>query len=172
MSELSNPNAYLLKDALSKEARDERRNLLVGSAIGIIVARTGLIPTKITTLGIEFNAANLSSLLWVVAIIVGYFWFAFLIYSFSDVFSWRITLRTTVDNYLEKRLAEIKEKSSKSIVKETSPLRFMFLLKTVRPMSWIRIIFECALPLVVGMTAIVLLLYHPVLPVLPVEPCK
>jgi hypothetical protein len=81
------------------------------SAVGIVIVKTGLIPSKIATLGIEFSPANQRSLLWVTAMITGYFLFAFLIYGVADFVAWRILLRTTVDKYLAERQAEIKERS-------------------------------------------------------------
>jgi hypothetical protein len=159
--DLSNPNAHLLRDALSKETRDERRNLLLVSAVGLIVERTGLIPSKIEALGIEFNSLNQSSLLWIIAIFVGYFWFAFLTYSLTDFLAWRIIFRTTLEEFLNERLAQIKSQGAQSLLKETSPRTFLFLLKAVKPVSWIRIvIIEIGLPLIIGIVAIAFLVCH------------
>lgn len=160
-SNWSDPHNVLLKDPLSKETRDERRNLLAVSAIGIIVATTGLIPSKITSLGIEFNPANQRALLWVTAAIVGYFWLAFLIYGVSDFVAWRITFRSTRDKYLDERAAQIANdvKAKRTpILKETAPQLLLFLLKVPRPVSWIRMFFEFIIPLLTGIVAIVVLL--------------
>lgn len=160
-SDLSNPNAHLLRDALSKETRDERRNLLVVSVVGLIIERTGLIPSKIAALGIEFTSVNQSSLLWIIAMIVGYFWLAFLTYSLSDFLAWRIIFRTTLEEYINERLADLKSKGAQSILKESSPRTLSLLLRAVKPVSWIRVvIIEIALPILIGLLAIILLLRH------------
>jgi hypothetical protein len=63
----------LLGDPLSKVARAERRTLLGVSTIGIVIAKSGLVPAKITALGIEFDQADQSLLLKMLAWIVVYF---------------------------------------------------------------------------------------------------
>jgi hypothetical protein len=157
---LEDPNAYLLKDPLSKEAREERRNLLVVSAVGLVIERTGLIPSKIEALGIEFGQANQDSLLWIIALIVGYFLCAFLVYGVPDFIAWRIVFRPTLSDHVKKVLADIKDKSFESVLKETSPTTLMFLLKAVKPVSWIRAFFEFIVPVLIGLVAIGFLVYH------------
>lgn len=130
------------------------------SAVGLVVERTGLIPSKIEALGVEFNSISQRSLLWIIAIFVAYFWVAFLTYSLSDVLKWRILFRTTLYDYLNQRMAEIKTRSQ-SLLKETSPRRLNFLLKAVKPMSWIRVaMIEVGIPLLIGIIAIALLVNH------------
>jgi hypothetical protein len=61
----------VLKDPLSDVTRKERVYLLTTSTIGIAIVKTGLAPSRITTLGIEFEKANQNALLLLLGIVVG-----------------------------------------------------------------------------------------------------
>jgi hypothetical protein len=81
-----------LKDPLSEVTRNERKTLLGLSAIGIVVAKTGLVPTKISALGIEFDARDQTALLRILAGIIAYFVAAFLVYAIPELLAWRVSL--------------------------------------------------------------------------------
>lgn len=98
MKELSFPKA-IYRDPLSDETKKERRNLLATSALGIIMVWTGLIPAKIEALGVEFSPVEQNILLRVLGAIVVYFLFAFVVYAFSDFWSYRIDSFTELKNY-------------------------------------------------------------------------
>jgi hypothetical protein len=78
----------ILGDPLSEVTRGERKTLLLVSAIGIVMERTGLIPTKITTFGIEFSEADRTLLLRLFALVVAYFLVAFVVYGSADALAW------------------------------------------------------------------------------------
>jgi hypothetical protein len=80
----------LLKDPLSSETRKERRILLVVSAVGIVMIKTGLVPTKMAAIGIEFSPADQSIFLNVVAALTIYFFLTFIIYALTDLWSYRL----------------------------------------------------------------------------------
>jgi hypothetical protein len=52
----SSPEQIRLRDPLAEVTRRERRLLLGASIIGLTVAKTGLVPTKISALGVESGA--------------------------------------------------------------------------------------------------------------------
>ncbi len=54
----SDYNAQQLRDPLNTTTRNARRNLLVASIVGIMIAKVGLFHTKFTALGIEFTTSN------------------------------------------------------------------------------------------------------------------
>ncbi len=62
----------------------ERRILLAVCAIGLTIAKIGLVPTKITALGIEFSATNQQTMLAILAVIIAYFLLAFVVYAAGD----------------------------------------------------------------------------------------
>jgi hypothetical protein len=93
----------LLQDALTATTRRMRTSLLVSSALGLIMAKTGLIPSRIVDLGIEFTATHKASLVLIVLFGVVYFFVAFLLYAASDFSRWQLALRTS---FLKKRAIE------------------------------------------------------------------
>ena len=96
----------LLRDALSEVARKERRSLLGISLFGITLKISGMVPSKIPSLGIEFQLANQQALLLIVASIILYFIVAFIIYAASDYLSWKLEIKSWA---LEKAVSENEE---------------------------------------------------------------
>jgi hypothetical protein len=83
------PRELSLRDPLSDVTRKERRLLLGMSVIGIAVVKTGLLPEKISALGIDFSETNQKSLLIVFSLVTIYFLAAFMIYAaFTKVAGW------------------------------------------------------------------------------------
>lgn len=54
--------------------------------------KVGLIPSKIAAFGVEFTASNQQSLLFFLAIIIGYFLVSFIVYVYSEFFAWKVLL--------------------------------------------------------------------------------
>ena len=150
----------LLKDPLSKETRTERRILLGASAVGIVIVKTGLVPSKISALGIEFNQTDQHSLLRAVAAVIVYFLFAFLIYAGSDYIAWQLGFRRAVG--LDVRAKRRREKSmdEDERIQENVVAGYYGspLLKLTKPMSLLRAVFEFVLPIVISIYAVVALL--------------
>jgi hypothetical protein len=73
-----------LGNFLSPVTRAERRSLLLVSAVGIVIEKTGLVPTKITTFGIVFSSTDRSVLLALIGGVVLYFLCAFAVYGWTD----------------------------------------------------------------------------------------
>jgi len=123
----------LVRDPLTPVTRKERLYLLAVSLIGIAMVRTGLVPSKIATFGIELNRPNRSSLLFLLALISIYFLAAFVIYAASDFMTRRENLRT-----------------ASYAISETGVAYPMLLL----PVAWTRLVFEFVLPVIVALYAI------------------
>lgn len=81
-----------VRDPLTPVTRKERLYLLAVSMIGIAMVRTGLVPSKIATFGIELDRPNRSALLFLLALVTIYFLVAFLIYAASDYLTRREAL--------------------------------------------------------------------------------
>jgi len=88
-TEGASPDDVLVRELLREETRKQRRSLLAASALGIAVALTGLFPTRITALGVEFDAAEIALFPTLIAIVVGYFLVAFFLYAWNDFVHWR-----------------------------------------------------------------------------------
>jgi len=160
-----------IRDPLSEVTRKERRLLLGVSIIGIAQAKIGLVPQKISSLGIEFTVINQKYFLYVVAIVIAYFLVAFMIYSASDFIVWRLTFRSAWRETLSKRSSRNRNDELEFIEKEGRKIdeimkarfgnsQFIYILSG--PISLVRAIFEFLLPIVVGLYAIISLLIYKV----------
>ena len=94
----------LVKDPLSVVARNERRSLL-GVGVLALVMSAGIIPTKISALGIEFSNYVQSDLIFIFILVNVYYLVAFFVYGVSDFIAWRVRLiESLVKAYKEKEL--------------------------------------------------------------------
>jgi Na+-transporting methylmalonyl-CoA/oxaloacetate decarboxylase gamma subunit len=82
-----------LSDPLRAETRKARLYLLGVSTVGITIVYTGLVPQKITTLGLTFGEADRQSLLGILAVVILYFLLTFATYGVSDFIYWRRAYR-------------------------------------------------------------------------------
>lgn len=100
-----------LQDPLTGTTRHMRSSLLASSVLGLIIAKTGLIPSRIGDLGIEFTADHRASLIIIVLFTVLYFFVAFLVYALSDFSRWQLSLRASLlrKKAIENRAALYKE---------------------------------------------------------------
>lgn len=89
------PRPILLKPPLRERTLAERKYLLLSSAGALVVARGGLVPSKITFLGIEFSAAQATALMRIGAAVVVYFALTFAIYAFADWLVWRMEIQAS-----------------------------------------------------------------------------
>jgi hypothetical protein len=175
----------LLDDPLKEITRKERKLLLAVSVLGIFLVKTGLIPTQISALGIQFTQTNQKGFLWVVSVVDIYFLCAFIIYATSDFLAWRKALLQEFksefqeyydkqakliqqeeadlyaplgENFLESQLNDLKE----SIERDENRYKISF--TKLKKFSWyislIRVFFEFGLPVFVGIYSIFQLYYH------------
>ena len=147
------PSEVLLRNPLSEVTRSERRTLLGASAVGIIIVKTGLVPSKISALGIEFSQADQKSLLFAIAAIITYFLAAFMVYAASDFLSWRLSMYSALREIRFNKMMEGKD-TEKELYRqldiELQEFRFRSAFKHLaRPMSVIRAVFEFALPIII-----------------------
>lgn len=171
-----NPIEHLLREPLSEITRKERRILLGVSAFGIAVAKTGLVPTKISTLGIEFSQAESSTLLKMLAAVVIYFLVAFLIYAVSDFAAWRArghaleeeTMKQLVEEAGEAPGPLIATASAKRVdsrllgeLRRLREERANFFRYSAAPVSILRVAFDFLVPPILGGYAILLLFAGP-----------
>lgn len=156
----------LLRDPLSAVSRKERRNLLVISAIGLIMVNGGLLPSKISALGIEFSQADKYSLLKILSWIIAYFLFAFILYAISDLLTWRLNIFLAIGKLQNGKINDGNICNTKLKLAETG-IRFEREIQTKLPsflksfyiysVSIIRAIFEFFLPIVIGTYTIIIL---------------
>ncbi len=152
-----------LKDMLSDVTRKERRMLLGISVLSIFVARTGLVPTKISVLGLELAKTDQQTFLWAMAFVVSYFIAAFFLYGLPDFIAWRMSYNKVAKVVLGVYFAKFQggardiREDSDSYVPEgwvsSWPNR------VAHSVSVLRVLFEFILPIVVGGYAIFALVF-------------
>ncbi len=159
---VDSPIVVSLKDPLSQVSRSERKMLLGSSAISIFVASTGLVPTKISALGVEFGQSDQRAFLIVMALIVAYFLCAFVVYGLTDYLAWRVSYddsRRAVFTEFHEKISgfhpEIRERERERFAETWIPNWPKHL---VRPAALIRGGFDFVLPILVGAFAVYILL--------------
>jgi hypothetical protein len=160
MPEQINKN-LLLGDPLAEVTRRERRMLLGVSLLGVVLVKTGLIPTKISALGVEFDKTDQQALLNILAFVTLYFLVAFVIYATSDFLAWRRSLLTYHVERMRENARLRRELKPEHLEQEQAILweldRSTLLFSMIRPVSTVRALFEFVLPIVFGVYAIILL---------------
>jgi len=156
------PVEIALGESLSEVTRHERRALLGVSILGITIVQTGLVPSKISALGVEFSKADQKAVMGILAVVVGYFLVAFAIYAIADFVTWRARRRDAHQRSLDAKWQRAREQAAgeyerirnlQSKVPDLPPSVVATFLTL--PVSIIRATFDFALPLIVGAYAMV-----------------
>lgn len=172
-------NVIRVADPLSPHTRSVRKSLLISSVVSIFIATTGLIPEKISALGIEFSRADRGSMLWVLGLVVAFLLVSFTVTAAADFAAWRMSFSAKAweeesqgyDNVrksmLESRsltdedreeLAEIERRIGAMWRNAGHIDRYSTLERVVGPISLARVIVEFVAPLAAGISALVLLI--------------
>lgn len=151
------PSEIRVRDPLSDVTRKERRALLGVGLLGLVIAKTGLIPTEIAALGVKFGTSDQKALLSVLALATGYFVVAFALYAASDFLAWRLAFRAALREAMLKRRAWGDE--DEKLERELSHLgaSFPFMHASITVVSALRATFEFLLPMFFGIYAIYVL---------------
>lgn len=75
--------------------------MLIASTVGIALVKGGLIPTKVSALGIDADV-NERGLLWVLLGVISYFLVAFIVYAYADFQKYLYTLGHEVRSRMDK----------------------------------------------------------------------
>lgn len=167
-----------ISDPLSAHTRSVRKTLLITSTVSLAVGLTGLIPTKIAALGIEFSQVDRNSMVLLLCGIVGFMLLSFIVTAAADFTAWRISYASKAwdeessgyeaarRSFLEERTLTPEEKEELSMW-ETSQGnmwrnaghvdRYMFVQRIVGVVSWSRLSIEFIAPLAIAISALVAL---------------
>lgn len=154
-----NPVDYL-NDPLSEITRTERRNLLIASTVGLLVAKGGLVPSKILAFDIELPVPEQEVFITLVALTVFYFVAAFVIYGVSDFFVWRKKYQDYLEqvSHFQESWSEQDQNSYDEL--HTSVPKITWLYRCSKPVAFTRILFEYAVPIIFGLVAIAFLVHQ------------
>jgi len=145
----------LLGDPLDSVTRKERRLLLGVSVLAIAIVKTGLIPTKIEALGVEFDKSNQQALLKILVLVTLYFFSAFAIYATADFLAWRRALqRARVEAFTE-QLRRKREGTEEKYIQEQREIwersRTAFAgFSVAQSVGVLRALFEFLIPFLFG----------------------
>ena len=171
-------NVIRVADPLSAHTRSLRKSLLIASAVAIFISATGLVPSKISALGVEFSQTNRGSMLFVLGVIVGFMLLSFAVAAAADFAAWRMSFsakaweeefqgydaarRSIFENHSltveQKEGLEELERRLGAMWRNAGHVdRYTLLGRIVGPISWARGIVEFASPLIAGVAALFLL---------------
>jgi len=169
----------LLQDPLTEVTRRERRNLLAISVLAMVIVHAGIIPTRLSALGVEFGRADQRRLLLILSLAVLYFLVAFVLYAFSDFLAWRIGVLNTEAEQAHSGAAIIRgmrkigdaqyRRAAASRVFRGSWPRLLVRLGA-RPVPIVRAAFDFGLPVLAGVYALVILWTTDVVAVAATQP--
>ncbi|CDU10731.1 conserved hypothetical protein [Vibrio diabolicus] len=141
MANLSNR----LKDPFTETTRKVRNHLMVAGLIGVLVADVGLIPSKISALGIEFTGIEQSNLLKLLFAIVVYYVFTFVIYAISELSASKLS---EYNEHLETASDQIQNKTFVNLFNSKLCEQRDFQESKSSVLSFCRSLYEVLLPLV------------------------
>lgn len=147
------PHDVLLNDPLRELTRKERKVLLATSMVGLAMVKVGLVPTKISALGIDFDKTNQQAFYLVVGILLAYFLCAFLIYAVVDFVVWqRVWYKCKVPEIVENEIGIYPDDLDMAwwqLWENNRTFRIIY-HHLPRPVAYIRLSFEIVLPLAIG----------------------
>jgi hypothetical protein len=176
---------------LSEETRKVRKSLLISSIVGWAFVRVGLVPTKISALGIELSTKDQSAFYVLAALIVGYFLVSFIVDAATDVINWWLVINSKYwqldkDDANEERETLLKEHQVPEPLKEiygnvgrrqgamwrgSSYSRNINRAGKISSwMFWLRLCFDCAIPTTAGIYVLVLLVQGALAALTPAVP--
>jgi hypothetical protein len=157
----ASPAEIRLRDPLSETTRAERRNLLAISAIGIIIVKTGLVPSKISALGIDFSFTDQLLLFRALSAITGYFLVAFVVYAASDLAAWTHAIVSATRErmraqQLEELESDMRQRDIRRAVEHELASRMgrAYSIFRFSVMSRIRALFDFLVPVVIGLWSV------------------
>jgi hypothetical protein len=164
-----------IADPLSAHTRSVRKTLLITSTLSLAVGLTGLIPTKIAALGVEFSQVDRNSMVLLLCGVVGFMLTSFVVTAASDFTAWRISFASKAwaeesSGYEAARRAFMEERNLTTEEKEELSMwetsqgnmwrsaghvdRYVFVQKIVGVVSWSRFSVEFLAPLLIGLAAL------------------
>ncbi|EKA7394217.1 TPA: hypothetical protein ACN36B_004535 [Vibrio parahaemolyticus] len=147
-----------LREPLNETTRKARRNLLAASVLGIVTAKVGLVPTKVSAFGVEFSSSNIEALMTLLALSITYFLVTFIVYIVSELQGWQLLIAS-------KELSELKEQkistsrtvftTQESKIEAEFQDRMFTVYSRTKPVFYSRLFVEVFIPLVIAIYSIV-----------------
>ncbi len=160
-------------DPLSEVSRGERKALLGSTLVSIAIAKGGLIPSEIPSLGIKVPSPQRLSLLYLLSGILTFYIVGFWVYGRADLKRRRAVLAAASDEsqqIVQQALARFKslpppdpkdlEAQQKHIAELGSLSGATTLVRDITAFARIRIFFDVYLPIILGLIGLALVLHE------------
>jgi hypothetical protein len=153
------PTTARVSDPLSLITRKNRIGLLSSSLVAILFVQAGLVPTKLSVFGTQFDNWNNTNLITVNLFVSAYYLLAFSISGISDlmVYKMQIFAADTENDRLYEELLQREAddeltEQDKILIYRHKTHRWIF--KASNPIAFLRLVVEFLLPVVIGVYAI------------------
>ena len=154
-----------LNDPLSEVTRKERKVLLGLSMVSLFFSQAGILPSKISALGIELKTTDQNTILYLMSAGLVYFIVAFSLYAMSDFMVWKKAINRDYLSQFRKMVINDYSQGPDNPIDcdvESEEARLYKKNKIwatlTKPVSKARAFFEFLLPLIVGLYAVVMML--------------
>lgn len=157
------PSDYIrsfITSPLSVRTTKTRANLLISGSTGVVVAHTGLVPSKIDGLGISFNESQQYAFAVILIVIICYFLIEYSLASFTEYYAAYLKRKDHVEtqlsdpDFLEGSLSEVHSKFEEvRMPLEVSESKILIL-------SISRIALDIFTPIAVGIYSVGAMLWH------------
>jgi len=143
-------------DPLSELTRKERKTFLAVSTVGIAIGSAGLVPTKISALGIDFDKTDQRTLQLLLVGVILYFGFAFIIYAATDGLNWwHITWKQVHEERVQRQRGQ---EGGHKVFEEAGDSRDYLFARLRERGFMVRAMFDFVLPLIWGLIAVISIL--------------
>lgn len=184
MSEITTPLDTVtdpsVTDPLSEVTRKERKSLLGSCVVGLAIVIGRLVPEKIQAFGITVSSSQERSLLYLLAAVLLYFLLAFGVYAWADlqrrktIFSKAQSDFKPIIDKASQKLREVQESwkefddpeatsalfENEDFIKLSALTEQAKLAGRVSRVGTVRVVFDVALPILIGLFSISVVLYH------------
>lgn len=135
-------------DPIGETARKQRKNLVGISLVGIIVVKIGILPSKITTFGVQFTETDQKTILLIFLLTISYFIIGFVIYIMPYLVNFR-------NQYIERIifLMQYKESEERNELKD----KIAISIKKTKCYYWVKMIYEVIFPIIIGQVALIMI---------------
>ena len=159
------PTTARATNPLSTITRKNRIGLLASSLIAILFVQAGLVPTKLSVFGTQFENWNNTSLITINLFVSIYYLLAFAVGGISDLMAYKmqIFVADTEDDkiyeeLLQREADEELTEQDKILIYRHKTHRWIF--RASNPIAYLRLLVEFLLPVVVALYALTVIVLY------------
>ena len=160
--EKSDPTIARASDPLSTISHKSRIGLLISSLVGILFVQAGLVPTKLSVMGVQFEKWDNEGLITINIFVCIYYLLSFSVQSFSDYMIYRMKV-FNADTEADKKYEEILQRQADDELTEQDEIllyRFEihgWIFKASGQTAQLRRFVEFILPIIISLYSIIVM---------------